>query len=701
MKVTHNNIKGFLYTPGKYFVIPDFQRPYSWEKPNVISFLSDLESVKSGEKNHFFGSVVYINEGDNSVIIDGQQRATTVLLMLTAIYHIVEADPSKCAIPAEQIKESYLFNKFAQNYGSEENRIKLRTVTTDNEIFERIFENEQLDEKSKESKLYRSYNIFFEYFIEKESLEEYIDTLDNFEIVTIALDSSDDNPQKVFESINSTGKPLTDGDKIRNFALMLNDNDAREVVLNKYWKVIENNLTDINKDFITDFFRNYLTGSLQRDVKIEQVYSEFKRSFEKEVGEDQSNTEKLQAFYDAILRNLEHYIFLKFNKDDNGYYTHLKDLGFRLNYLKIEVIYPFLIRVLDDYRSGSISESEINQIFSTIETYLARRVICNVATQGLNNLFSILHKEITTYIKANPTESYPNVLSFVLLERTGASHMPTDKEVELAVRSNPFYAQRNYYNLFILSSVDDKLQSKESALLRQLSGGEVELTIEHVMPQTLNSAWRDMLGKNHQEIHDQYLHTLPNLTLTGYNSKYSNKDFSSKKTMENGFDQSPLIINQFIKELSEWDLGSLEKRSEWWVDMISKVWPMPTTTFSPPSDDIEYMFKSDDDLSHTKVKSVSVLGETSKVASWVEAFEIIVEKLFEYNPQLPEIIADDEFLIRYIRTDGSKLIRPLQIKDTVYFVEGGTNTNYKKMIVMKLAEYLEVDETDIRVIIAR
>jgi hypothetical protein len=135
--------------------------------------------------------------------------------------------------------------------------------------------------------------------------------------------------------------------------------------------------------------------------------------------------------------------------------------------------------------------------------------------------------------------------------------------------------------------------------------------------------------------------------------------------------------------------------------MISKVWPMPTTTFSPPSDDIEYMFKSDEDLSHTKVKSVSVLGETSKVTSWVEAFEIIVEKLFEYNPRLPEIIADDEFLTRYIRTDGSKLLKPLQIKDTVYFVEGGTNTNYKKMIVMKLAEYLEVEETDIRVIIAR
>lgn len=701
MKVTHNNIKGFLYTPGKYFVIPDFQRPYSWEKPNVLSFLSDLESVKSGEKNHFFGSVVYINEGDNSVIIDGQQRATTVLLMLTAIYHIVEAEPSKCAIPAEQIKESYLFNKFAQNYGSEENRIKLRTVTTDNEIFERIFENEKLDEKSKESKLYKSYSIFYEYFLAKENLEEYIDTLDNFEIVTIALDSSDDNPQKVFESINSTGKPLTDGDKIRNFALMLNDNDAREVVLNKYWKVIEKSLTDINKDFITDFFRNYLTGMLQRDVKMEQVYAEFKRSFESAIGEDQSNIEKLQGFYDAIIRNLEHYVFLKFNRDENGHYAELKDLGFRLNYLKIEIIYPFLIRVLDDFRSGSLKEDETKKIFSTVETYLARRVICNVATTGLNNLFSILHKEITSYIKGNPDESYPSVLSYILLERTGASHIPTDKEVELAVRSNPFYAQRNYYNLFVLSSVDDKLQSKESSLLRQLSSGEVELSIEHVMPQTLNSEWRDMLGDNYQEIHDQYLHTLPNLTLTGYNSKYSNKDFSSKKTMENGFDQSPLIINQFIKDLDEWNLDSLEKRSEWWVAMISKVWPMPTTTFSPPSDDIEYMFKSDEDLSHTKVKSVSVLGETSKVTSWVEAFEIIVEKLFEYNPRLPEIIADDEFLTRYIRTDGSKLLKPLQIKDTVYFVEGGTNTNYKKTIVMKLAEYLEVEETDIRVIIAR
>ncbi|MFI5240784.1 MAG: DUF262 domain-containing protein [Candidatus Saccharimonadia bacterium] len=699
MKVTHDNIKQFLWTPGKYFVIPDFQRPYSWDKQNVLSFLNDLESVKSGEKNHFFGSIVYISESDNSVIIDGQQRATTVLLMLTAIYHIAEADQAKCALQAEQIKESYLFNKYAQTYGSEKNRIKLRTVTTDNEVFEQIFDKKQLAEKNKESKLYKSYNIFYEYFSERANLEKYIETLDNFEIVTIALDSSDDNPQKVFESINSTGKPLSDGDKIRNFALMLNDDETRKMVLENYWHQIEQKLTDVNKDYITDFFRNYLTSKLQKDIKIENVYAEFKKDFYVGVGEDQSNAKKIEAFYGAVLNTLDQYLFLKFNDDESKLYTPLKDDAFRLSYLKIEIVYPFLIPVLELYRTEKLSLAEVKKIFLMVETFLTRRILCNFATTGLNNLFSILHKEIIEQLSEYPKESYSNVLAYVLLDRSGSTHMPTNKEVESAVSTNQFYTQRNWYNLFVLTSVDDKLQAKESTLLKQISNGDIELSIEHIMPQTLNNEWKLALGDDYQEIHDQYLHTLPNLTLTGYNSKYSNKSFDSKKTMDNGFDQSPLVINQLVKKFDVWNLDSITERSAWWKEQIHKLWPMPETTFAPPSSDEEFYFSADNDLSGTKVKSVSVLGESTKVASWADAFEIIVEKLFLENPTLPEVIATDEFLSRYIRLDGDRLVNPRQINDSGYYLETGTDTNRKRITIARLAELLEIDDADIKVVL--
>ncbi|MDB5185215.1 MAG: hypothetical protein JWN38_1023 [Candidatus Saccharibacteria bacterium] len=700
MKVTHNNIKDFLYTPGKYFVIPDFQRPYSWEKSNVDSFLSDLETVLERNKAHFFGSVVYINEGDDSVIIDGQQRSTTVLLMLTALYHLALEHPEKSAIPAEQIMKSYLFNEFAARIGNEENRIKLRTVTTDNEIFERIFERAKLAEKHQESKLYRVYFQFYNYFAARDSLDRYINILDKFEIVTIALDAGDDNPQEVFESINSTGKPLSDGDKIRNFALMLSDKQARQLVLEKYWNVVERNLTVVNKDYITDFFRMYLVSVLQHDVKLELVYPEFKRQFEQAIT-DQSDTASLEAFYGVVLRQLEHYLFLKFNRDDNGLYTDFKDKAFRLNFLKIEIVNPFLMKLLDRYRAGELDSAAVQRVFEIVETFLVRRIICNMATTGLNNLFSILDKEVSAQLQATPGASYGDVLTFVLNERTGATHLPTNAEVELAVSSNPFYKQRNWYNNFILSSVDDKAQSKESALLHQIARGDVELSIEHIMPQTLTSDWQDMLGPDYENIHNRYVHTLPNLTLTGYNSKYSNNDFVTKKTIENGFNQSPLHINSFVRAAETWDEAALTARATWWNDQINKIWPLPTTSYQAPNDDIEYMFKDDEDLSHTKVKRVSILGETTRVESWADAFEVIVEKLFSENPDLYDFVSEDSFLSRYIRPDGDKLLKPRQINDSSYSLETGTNTNYKKLIVMKLSEHLELDDEDVKVVIAK
>lgn len=268
MRVAHSNINAFLFTPNKYFEIPDFQRPYSWEESNIHSFLDDIEKARTSKRNHYFGSIVYIVNGKESTIIDGQQRATTVLLMITAIYHIINNNPGKSSTPAEQIKENFLINR----YGDEENRIKLRTVTVDDQIFKKIFDQKVENANDKESKLYRACKIFSEYFREKTNRDDYIDILEKFEIVDICLESSDDNPQKIFESINSTGKPLSDGDKIRNFALMLNSKEARKFVFNDYWKKIEQQLSDINQDYISDFFKHYLTSILRQEVKVDRVY---------------------------------------------------------------------------------------------------------------------------------------------------------------------------------------------------------------------------------------------------------------------------------------------------------------------------------------------------------------------------------------------------------------------------------------------
>ncbi|MDO8508010.1 MAG: DUF262 domain-containing protein [bacterium] len=695
MDANKSDIKDFIYTPGRFFKIPDFQRPYSWDKVNVLNFLEDLKQAVKTNQKHFFGSVVYVNEGDeNSTIIDGQQRVTTVVLMLTAIYHILLDNPEKSTMHSDEILENYLFNK--KDYYKEKNRIKLRTVTTDDEIYKQIFERANISSNCRESKLYRSYEIFYEHFKGQQSLEDYVKGLACFQIVKIFLDSTDDNPQKVFESINSTGKPLTDGDKIRNFALMLNNSEAREMVLNKYWKLIESELTEINKDYISDFFKYLLTAKLQRDVKIDQVYPEFKKLFYSKIDDRQDDKDKLEEFYGDILNNLDYYSFLKFNKDEDNDYKLVSDKGFRLNYLKVETHFPFLMSVLAEYKSKKIDDETLVRIFDILESFLARRIICNIYSTGLNKFFAVLHREIATYQSEYPGSNYADVFAYILANKTGDLRFPKHLEIEDNLENNEFYTQKGIYVRYILSSVDDS--SKESKILRQISEGTLPLTIEHIMPQTLNNAWKKELGPTYDQIHDKYLHTLPNLTLTGYNSKYSNNSFKDKKTIENGFMDSPLVINQFIKKLDIWDLKALQKRTKWWLKQIDKVWPVPETKFAPKIQETEIIF-AEDDLMGAKIKAIKIFGETYDCKNWIAAYKLILEKLFENEPEIFNCVVSDEFLPRYIKTTEDDLLEPREITGTPYYFEASLNNNYKRDVVAALLEYAEISPSEITVLL--
>lgn len=695
MDVSRNDIKTFLYTPGKFFKIPDFQRPYSWDKANILNFLEDLEQVIKTDRKHFFGSIVYINEGDdNSTIIDGQQRATTAILMLTAIYHILLDNPERGNILADEILEKYLFN--SKDYYNEKNRIKLRTVTTDDKIFKEIFERKNFGSSSKDSKLYQAYEVFSDYFKGKKNLEEYVNKLSNFEIVKIILESSDDNPQKVFESINSTGKPLTDGDKIRNFALMLNNREARDIVLNKYWKKIESGLTEINKDYISDFFKYMLTSRLQREVKIDQVYPEFKKLFYASIDDHQDDIERLESFYGHVVEQLDYYSFLKFNIDEDGDYKIIAEKGFRLNYLKIEAHFPFLMRVMDEYKHNKINGEALQRVFAILESYLARRIICNMPTTSMNKFFSTLHREIAGYMSDYPETNYADIFSFILLNRTGDLRVPKETEIQNAVENNPFYAQKKNYVRYVLSLIDDR--SKESSLLKQISDEDIPLTIEHIMPQTLNASWKDELGEDYEQVYQQYIDTLPNLTLTGYNSKYSNNSFQTKKTIENGFNESPLIINQYLKKVELWNLDSIKQRAGWWFDQIDKIWPSPITSFAPNIEETEITF-TESDLTGAKIKGIKLFGEVIECNSWISAYELILKKLFDQDSDLYDFIVSDDFLHRYIKTSPDSFSMPGELKNTPYFFECRLSNNYKRDVVARLVEHLEISGSEIKAIL--
>ena len=728
MIFAQSNMKEFLYTPGMFFEIPEFQRPYSWISTNVDEFLSDLEECIAKDKNHYFGTVVQVKDTDSMysrAIIDGQQRVTTSLLMISAIYHMARKKPSLLENPettVEKIEYQYLINKDLDN-----NRVKLRTVTTDNEILQRIFnahgEESELDPRDRQSNVYKVYARFRDYLSKKSGgLDKYIDGLSRFEIAVLTLAAGDDNPQRVFESINSTGKPLSDGDKIRNFALMLNDKKLRDHVYVEYWRPIERTLTDINQDYITDFFRYYLISKKQTNIKLPEVYSEFKKQFENRVGENQK-LEFIEDFYGNIRRSLKFYELLKIvdtNKlEDNSDFSKYSDLSeniFRMRYLRVDLYIPYAMSVLDYHADNKITDEEISEIFDLIESYFSRRIIVNYYVTSVDRFMATLHKQVLDFIKQDPGANYVEVLKYVLLNQTGQAIMPNNDDFEAAVRRYPFYEQHgNAVLCYVLSSVEEGSKEESKSTLHKIVEDGLQLSIEHVMPQTLSSKlWKEMLGNEYERIHSEFLHTLANLTLTGYNSEYSNLPFNGipkkdKMTLEVkekksgeirkvGFRDSPLPINRWIADKKEWNEETLLARQEWWLKKLNSVWPLPITSFKPKEEDTSVYLLDEIDLKGKGIKSVEVFGKKESVSTWADAMDIIIEAIYDNNPDhFFSTINKDEWLSKYIQTDSTAFGASREIYSTGYFVDTGSNTKRKRQLVVNLANALSLPHDSIKV----
>lgn len=706
-------IQKILNASETYYEIPNFQRPYAWQTSNANEFLIDLEESVAKRRNHYFGTVVLVEDTASSysvAIIDGQQRVTTSLLMVTAIYHLVKKDPSLIENPEttpELIRDRYLFNA-----NIDKNKVKLRTVTTDNQILQRIFdkdgEESRLEPRERMSNIYQVYSTFHKYFAARKGLDKYIEGLRLFEVISITLNGNDDNPQRVFESINSTGKPLTDGDKIRNFALMLSNDQLRNQVYEKYWSIIEESLVDANKDHITDFFRSYIISKRQAIVRLDAVYPEFKKQFDKHVGEAQEE-DRINVFYSDIVESLGFYKLLKLidTSEFEPRYKGISETTFKMRYLQIDLYIPFAMNVLRHHTAGKLTDLQLEDVFKLIETYFSRRIVSGIDTTSVDRFLASLHKDVLSYQKTSPSADYVEILRYVLLNRIGQTRLPDDTEYENAIRSRDAYYQRNSFLIYVLTAAEES--SKEAVhTLHQISDGKLKLSIEHVMPQTLASKdWQAMLGDDFERIHRDYLHTLANLTLTGYNSEYSNRPYLDKMNLEVkdkktgevrkvGFVHSKLPLNEWIAKHDTWNEDTLKERQSWWTISLKKVWPFPTTSFQPVEEDTTVYLFDEIDLKGAGIRSVEVFGEESSVTTWAEALDTIAESIYSRNPDFIEIVTEDEYLSRFIRQDASAFYNSAEILDTGYFIDTGTNTNRKRQLIAALGSAFNLAHDDIK-----
>lgn len=597
------------------FVIPVYQRNYDWQLANCRQLFSDLlDVVAEDKKSHFFGSIVATAIGSEYEIIDGQQRLTSVSLLLLAIAKAIKAGEIAAESPvlADKILKTYLVDEWQPT----ERKAKLKPIKNDMEAFDRLFGPP--DNYIRESHVTQNYLFFYTSVVDSGvSPDSLFEAIKKLEIIDITLEK-DDDPQLIFESLNSTGLDLSEADKIRNFVLMNQSRDMQELLYEQYWNLIEQE-TDFH---VSELVRQYLTYKQAKWPNMNRVYMTFKEYVK-------NSDETIEQILGDVLRCAR--IYKRIKTSDAGS-KQLNLVMARINRMDVQVVYPLLFALFIARDSGDLSDRELVSILRELEAYVFRRLVCDVGTNALNKVFATLNSDVQRLMDTNEV-SYQDAFMYVLMTKTTSSRFPKDDEFEEAVRTKDFYNMRQQSKVYLF----DRLENRDSYELVNVPGMMMSkdngLTIEHVMPQHLSSTWREALGDNWESIHAKWLNKIANLTLTGYNSSYSNKSFPEKKKGENGFDASPLRLNKWIAMQDKWGVEELQAREEAMVLLFKELWPYPDTSFRPQVKVAQTHYLSDEyDFTSSDIEAFTFLGSRFPVKTWREAAENVIRQIYELDP---------------------------------------------------------------------
>lgn len=551
MKAVESNFFKFLQGT-KQFVIPIYQRTYSWSKPQCEQLWNDIVKAGTDESipGHFIGSVVYIEKGiyqvssvNQLLVIDGQQRLTTLSLLLLALAKYFEEKEGTPDKTKKRLMNYYLLNSEEEDL----QKYKLYLTQTDKETYFSFLEEKDLS-KEFSPRVVENYK-YFEESIKKSNLEpeKILNGIHKLFIVDVSLDRNYDNPQLIFESLNSTGLDLSQADLIRNYILMGQEPKLQEELYKKYWFPMEQSYGYEYNSYFDRFMRDFLTIKTGSIPVMRDVYKEFKKYLISK--RDVSMTEIVKE----IKNYSDLYVTMAFARSDD------RDINEAFNdiiELKVEVAYPFLIQVFSDYTQNIITKESFLEILRSVESYVFRRVVVGIPTNSLNKTFANLYKEISK-------EDYLNSYHAIMNLKDSYRRFPTDEEFKKEFVIKDFYNFRNRNYL---------LRKLENYGRKELVKVE-EYTIEHILPQNknLSKEWKEMLGENWESIQKKYLHTIGNLTLTGYNPELSDKPFLEKRNMSGGFKDSPIRLNNDLALLEQWNEEEILKRGNRLAEKASKI----------------------------------------------------------------------------------------------------------------------------------
>ncbi len=667
----------FLDGSQKRFIIPVYQRNYDWKKENCKQLFDDLVSVvKEGKETHFFGSIVsYAHSRDEVVLIDGQQRITTVSLILIAIVNALKKGAMTSDDDTLVLRiEDYLVDK----YDKSERKVRLKPFRDDCEAFDRLIYKDE-SEYIPESKVTVNYRYFYDRIVTQKELtvDELFHAVNCLEIIDIELEPQHgDNPQLIFESLNSTGLDLTESDKIRNFVLMNLEPKVQEEYYDKYWKKIE----QCSHDALDGFVRNYLTIKSGIIPTLKGIYPTFKE-YTKAKGNIESILQDMlvyaYAFQDIVSFNVG-------NEDAD-------EVAKRLDLLDMTVAYPFLMAFIVYAKEIALESEEIYRVFSCVETFIFRRLMCDLPTNALNKIFATLHSSVLK--NKRESDSYSSVMIYLLESRRLSSAFPKDEEFINGFTSKNIYSMRAKNKEYIFERLENGSSKEKNDVVGNIEKGI--LTIEHIMPQTLTTAWKQALGEDWEAIQERWLHTISNLTLTGYNSSYSNRSFQEKKTMKNGFCDSGIRLNHFIALFEKWDEEELEKRKAKLSEMALSIWEYPKTSFVPEQKEDDIVFLSEDNgvATYRDIQYFIFREERQDVSTWSEMMWEMANKLFAINPSILYQEATNKKNVWVETYPATKNYRKLA--EGLYYCPTGSSTGNKMSILKNLFRLYGIEEDDL------
>jgi uncharacterized protein with ParB-like and HNH nuclease domain len=658
MKANETKVDKFLATNETTFAIPVYQRNYDWTLTQCKQLLHDIiETGKNDKTNaHFIGSIVYVHDDvytasglTELTIIDGQQRLTTITLIYIALYRLAKKLDNQMLV--NRIHKTYLINEFAP----EAEKLKLKPTENNKEALRHILNSTDGEEFKGYSKIIEN----FEYFrsaITSENFETVQRGLSKLIFVDIALDRQKDNPQRIFESLNSTGLELSQADLIRNYILMGLSRTNQEKIYKSYWEVIEKNAKDetLNKTRVSEFIRDYLTLKNKEIPNKGDVYVTFKANYPTttvdELEEILSELKSLSKFYNKLVNPK--------NEADREIRQQLE----YISRLEINVAFPFLMKVYEDYSNSLIDKPTFISVLSLVQSFTFRRFILGLPTNALNKIFMTLYDKVEQ-------ENYLASIQRSLMQRSGVQRFPRNTETINALKEKDVYNIKPKNRTYLLERIEN-FQNTEPVIIE----GNSDITIEHIFPQNPDPKWKIELGADEYNfIKENYLNTIGNLTLSGNNGKLGNKPFTDKQVMnvdgkEQGYKFSRLWLNRDLKEKTKWDKEEIEIRANQIAERFLKIWEIPDIEVEEQSNNDEVNIFDADDPKHKKLEYAIFFNQKLDVTQVAKLYIEVFKQLFDLQPEtfFTSEIGNRISLTKNPEADGLRQAVP--ISDT-YFIE--------------------------------